>query len=855
MTMQFLASVRRNQKQWMVVVTILAVFAFCFDGVVNNLNSLTPNAVALVFAVMCAGGMAIVGYQRQHTVLFAAIGFLAGGSAALIGSTYAGNKPLVRTSVGNLSREKIGQLQNRRQKANRFLAVAAELVKRPGPAANFGDYSESSMVAAFVLQHEARRLGVTVSDEAVNRFLKDATQDKLSEQDYVSALRKVQIGEAELFEIIREELEAQLVGRLMSPPANVQQLMAQFTRGQLSGRTALLAPEQLWEDFRKLHVRQALTTVAIPVTEFVKLVPEPAESELRDYFEERKARYGDDRGNPGFREFPKVQIGYLVATDLEAYEKGLPGATDQEVVDYYLKHQEEYRITEFPDYPDLKLPDLNGSQEVIDPDAPADAAAPTNAEQPAVPTDPPAVESPSTESATEKKSPAPKGDNTPKTEGEQPKEESPQEPKCGDDETPQKGTADADKPAAETPAGKPATEAELPKPAAVGDPTPPAPALPTDGESALPGLSDFPARPMPKDFGKPRYRELDDELKLQIREKILLEKAFEKMGDARDSAFQFLTELSLEYNQAEKSNQAKLAATFADKCRAFAKENGFEYQETKEMTHRELATALDEQIGSAVEAVSRQNARSVADVLFEMDGSRYRVGIYSPQRADSPKSKYAYWKIADIPSRVPELKDEATRQLVVESWKFEKARQLAEKRAVELQELVKKAPADIPAALSGQTINGTNESPAVTIRETPKFTWMRVSQSVPTMGLAFPVESFIDGVDQPGPDFMKLVFEQLADGDVGIGLNQPRTAYYVVRVHDRDASGIATDGGLGLQELQQQFLKERFTSFIPTPYDFMATGVQQSLDSAWRQEFNKRFGIVFESSFNDSIEE
>ena len=849
MTMQFLASVRRNQKQWMVVVTILAVFAFLFDGVVNNASSLTPNAMALIFAVLCAGAMAVIGYPRQHTVMFAAIGFFAGGGAALIGSTYSGNKPLVRTNVGNLSREKIAHLQSRRQKANRFLAIAADKVKRPN-AANFGDFSESSMVAAYVLQHEARRLGVTVSDEAVNRFLKDATQDKLSEKDYVAALREVGIGESELFGIIREELEAQLVGRLMSPPANVQQLMAQFTRGQLSGRTALLTPEQLWDNFRKMHVRQQLTTVAIPVTEFVKLVPEPSDSQLRDYFEARKNQFGDDRGNPGFREFPKVQIGYLVASDLEAYEKGLTGATDQEVVDYYLQHQDKYRITEFPDTPDLKLPDLKGNDP--DPDAPADAATPANGEKPSedpAPKDPPATEKPAADPAPEKKESDPKGDDKPKEDAEKPNEES----KC-DDEA-QKDPADTDKPTEDKPAAeKPAEDKPAgDKPAAAtSEETPPVPALPTGDKPALPDLSDFPARPMSRDFGKPKYRELDDELKLQIREEILLEKAFEKMGEARESAFQFMMELSLAYNQAEKSDQAKLAATFADKCRAYAKENGFEYQETKEMTHRELETALDERIGSAIEAVSRRNARSVSDILFEMDGSRYRVGIYSPQKADSPKSKYAYWKIAEIPSKVPELKNEATRQLAVEAWKFEQARLLAEKRAAELAELVKKSPTDVPAALSGQTINGSKDSPAVTVRETPKFTWMRVSQSVPTMGLAFPVESFIDGVDQAGSDFMKLIFEQLRDGDVGVGLNHPKTAFYVVRVHDRDASGTATDGGLGLQELQQQYLKERFSSFIPTPYDFMATGVQQSLDGAWRQGFNKRFGIKFESTLDEA---
>lgn len=887
MTMQFLASVRRNQKQWMVVVTILSIFAFLFDDVVRGANNLTANSTALFFAVLCAGAMSVLGYPRRHTVLFGLIGFVVGGGVALVGATYAGPKPLARTVFETLTRQKLLQMQNRRMKVNRFLATAVDKVSKQAAAPNFGDTSETSMVAFSVLKREAARLGVVVSDDAVNRFLKDATQDKLSQADYEAALRDTGIGESELFDIIREELEAQLVGRLLSPPANVQQLMAQFSQGRLSGRVAQATPEQLWENFRKLHVREQLSSVAIPVSEFVKLVPEPSETELREYFDKRKSFVGDDRGNPGFLELPKVQLAYLIASNLEAYEKGLAGATDQEVVDYYLAHKEEYRVFEVPDFDDMKLPDLKGGAESVDPAAPADAANPVNADK-----DGPPKESPAADPKSEPEKPAdgekpkeePKGD-APKAEpakDEAPKEDaSKDQSSCGGDEEPKKDesatkeaapdkkeapTEEAAKPTAEAPAKaangdaeKPAAkqDVELPGPAAAekGETEPPAPALPADESLKLapPKLGAPNRGPM----APAKYRELDDELKLQIREKLLLEKAFEKMGEARDEAFAFMTELSLNYLSASKDDREKLAAKFADKCKEYAKDHGFEYHETKPMTRMELATSMDEQIGGAVESSTRRNARTVADLVFDTDpsGRRPRIGLYSPQRAETPKAKYAYWKIAEIPSQIPDLKNDATRQLVVASWKFEKARELALKRAGELAEIAKKAPADISAALSGQTINGTSESPPVVVRETPKFTWMRMSQSVPTMGLAFPMESSIEGIDdQPGSDFFKLIFEQLGDGDIGLGLNQAKTAFFVVKVHDRDGAEKPAEGVLSLQDLQQQFLKERFNSFIPTPYDFLGTGVQQMLDSNWRQNFNKHFGIKFEA-FSEELEE
>ena len=103
MTMQFLASVRRNQRQWMVVLTILAIFAFLFDDVVRGTSNLGANGSALFIAVLCAGGMSIIGYPRGHTVMFGTIGLVVGGGVALVAATYTGPKAPVRTVFGSLS--------------------------------------------------------------------------------------------------------------------------------------------------------------------------------------------------------------------------------------------------------------------------------------------------------------------------------------------------------------------------------------------------------------------------------------------------------------------------------------------------------------------------------------------------------------------------------------------------------------------------------------------------------------------------------------------------------------------------------------------------------------------------------
>lgn len=875
MTMQFLASVRRNQKQWMVVVTILAIFAFLFDGAVQSANNMTPGTWAIFFAVLCAAGMSIIGYSRGHTVIFATIGFIVGGSAALIGTTFAGPRPIVRTSVGNLTLEQIRQLQNQRVKIHRFLNIAASKLGDSAQVPNFGTPDEAAMVSFSILTQEARRMGVSVSDEAVNNFLKNATQGKLTQKDYFEALKEAEYSESELFDAIRHELEAQLVGRLMTPPATEDRMLSLFSNGQL-GRVAQVSPEMAWENFRRLNVRQELTAVAIPVSDFVKQVPEPSDTEILKYFDERKNRYGDDRGNPGFLEQPKVKLGYLAASDLDLYEKGLTDATDQEVVDYYNSHLEEYRIQQFPDSSPLNggnPPPLDGGVQSIDPDAPSDAMIPENrsVELPAPGIEAPAEPKPSEKTEPEKKdagTPEKKDSDTPKGE-EKPKEEAKGEENakgeapCGDDEPEAKEEKSDAKPADSKGAeavDEAKTEAKPDEKADNREITPPAPALPT-GDETLPKLEPPTAGPVlpPGEFSPlvPKYRALDDDLKLEIREKLLRDKAFAKMSAAADKAFQFMMDLSLNL-PTNAEERAEAIKPLAEKCKAYAAENGLEYHETKAMTFDELRNSMDDRIGSATESVSEQSARralrTVAEIVFEPDQSArsYRVSLYSPQRADSPKMRYAYWTIEQIPAKVPDLKNDVTRNLVIEAWKFEKARVLAEARARELTELVKKSPTDIPAALSGQTINGTKESPAVTVRESSRFSWLRTSQTVPSMGLPRPEVSEIDNVEHPGAEFMKLIFEQLGEGDVGMGLNQPKTVFYVVRAHDRDGAG--PDGGVTLQRLQEQFLKERAVAEVPkggfsfpTASDFLSAQIQNILDGLWRQSFEKRFAITWEN--------
>lgn len=871
MTMQFLASVRRNQRQWMVVITIMSIFAFLVDDV-RGANRLSGSSTALFFAVLCAAGMSIIGYPRGHTVIYGVFGFAIGGAAALVGTTYAGPKAPVQTSFGSLTDQKLLKLRQNREKVTQFLMTLGTKSGNPRPPIfGQGDTRTPAMTRFSVLRHEADRMGVSVSDEAVTAFLQDVTNKKLVEKTYLASLKEVGISESELFDLIRAELEVQLVQRLLSPSiAGVKLFFNPELRDFQPGRVALATPDQRWDEFRKMYQRQSLTSVSIPVTEFVKpeLIQEPNDTDLRAYFDKRKNFHGDERGNPGFLEFPKVQLAYLKVGDLEAYEKEVKTVTDQEIVDYYNAHRENYRIFDIPDSPNSGLPELKGGADALD--GAADATSPTNVEAPGpAPSDPPATDAkPSDKPAADK--PQEEGSKEPAKDEEKPKDD----PKCGDDETVKKADekkADESEKKDPAPAGeeKPAEEKKDPAPAAEKGEEIAVPAAPVNPDPDKEGLPKVvPPGPMSR-FPNPhmmapvRYRELDADLKLEINEFVLREKALANMSAAADKAFEFMMELGMKLmavDQKDQKERAKLIAGFADQCKAYAEKNHLEYHETKAMTRTELATSLDERIGDAMESVgSARDARRVFELAFEMNQSgKPRLVPYSPQRADGPVVRYAYWKIADIPAKVPDFDNKETRQLVLDSWKFEKARELAEKRAGELAELIRKSQGDVSAALEGQTINGTKDSPPVTVREIPAFTWLRTAQSVPTMSNMFgspPIPSNLGGdLGDPGSDFFKLVFNQLSDGEVGVALNPQRTAFHVVKVHDRLGSG--ADGVVEMQGLQQRFMTERFSAdMMPTPYDFLTYQQQQFFDYRWSQNFDKQFGITYNAVDNNSDSE
>jgi hypothetical protein len=787
---------RRNQRQLMVVLTGLAMFAFIFlDSVSMRSGSLPRMFGVILVAMIFAAGLWVVGAPRGKGNEWALYGALLGAVAAYFGLRAPPNGVVVQTSIGSFTRQQFQDMGQRRAMANRFVYSATQ-----GRVQGFGAVDDRALLHKAILQHEAQQRGITINDDGVLDFIKQVTEDKLALPDYQKTLRELGLPEAELFNILREELAAQLALQMTLPPA------------QQSGMGSLETPLTYWNQFRMLQVRQSLEAAPIPVQPFVTQVPEPTEIEIAQFFERHKNQMPTIDGQPGFLQDRRVQLAYLMA-DFETFERQVPEPTDEEITAYYEANRERYRVFEFPDEPLFTPFD----------DAPASALEPANVAPerpdspgPALPDSGPAVP------------PAP---------------DKPEDGAAARStrEIPVRlvsfqADADAaaqDQPATETPAAEDKPEPTL---------TPPAdgPVTPTltDMPELPPGSGSRPAE-------EPMYRELDDNLKSEIRDLLLKERAFENMGRAVDKAVDEMARQADKYVDAITADEkAQRAGELAEALKQYAAAQHLQYRETGLMTQRDLISSTSETIGAAQEPSLnpfQRGGNAVWQDAFENDS------LYDVRRADSVlrDKRYAYWKIADEPAKVPDLKD--VREQVAEAWKLEQARPLAERRAKELAEMARQAGQPLAEALAGQTISGTPGSDTITVRETPRFSWLNVPRNLPfqfnPMFSPPPELSPVEGIDGAGMDFMRTVFEDLGAGDVGVAPNQNRSTFYVVRVKQRDAAPVEGDENLGLRVLQQQFLTTGRAGFTQGAYMYLNRERLVGLLNNWNKDFDRTYEV------------
>lgn len=855
MSTRFFQSVRRNQKQWMVVVTVLSMVSFLFlDDFGRGKGPMSALGGALMIGSLCAAGMCIIGYPRQKTLEFGVGGFLVGFLAGFVGFGAVGaNKPIVRTSIGSMTRSDLDELARQRQKLNMFFSAAARKAEIP-QGMPYVELDDQPVVLHQLRVAEAKKMGIQITDARVKEFLLQITRNRLSKRDFAECLREARLGEGELFDLLRAEIAADLVTNLTEPPGYVPPLPSDLGMNLARFKRQIWymqeTPEQLWSTYEKLHVKESLLAAAIPVKDFVSKVADPSETELLAFFEKFKDNQWTDEARPGFTTLPRVQIAYLTG-DFQNFEKGQE-PTEEEVQTYYDNNKKMFPVNRAKESTAPDLPD--DPADALKPESPVDEAAKSVEEETS--TDP------------EKKGEPKSEVDGKKPDGDRPKDDSPDKQKDSDKPKDAKPSDDPKSSCGEEGAAqKPAAEESQETKAAPADEKAKAPAAPEDkpdtdkpdadkseknqnGEksdepsgSSLPKLSKSPS-----DFPPPEFQELDDELKLRIREIIVTERAFAQLAAELDKAREFMVDLSLEYDtitNAEKKRE--MAKTLAEKLLAYAIEHKLEYKQTSELTYEELN---GEMIGRATDTRDRA---SVADAVFTQ-GQRGepRLPLYSPRRADMKAAHVAiaYWKTGELPSRISDLKDVKVREQAIAAWKFDKARPLAEERAKELVKKAKAEKEDLAAALSGESVTGAKSEEQISIIPTIDFSWLTMNRSFPGSG-GGPRISTIPLINNIGDNFMKTVFDEVANGETGVAVDEPKAVYYVVKVIDRDVPK-DDDGGVAKREWHERFMKEDFASqffpYMPSAYQSMAQYPQHQIDLASAKRAAQQFRVDWEDA-------
>ena len=740
---------RKHQKVALAAVTLMAMIAFGLGDVIRQMSG--PSAS-----------------QREGRVVF-------------------------ETNIGNLTEMKIHQLAGQRRVVHRFIGNAfmtanpklgsPQITNMVVRQFGFGGISEPDMLYKWLYRHEADKLGVAISDAQIQDFIDSVTINglartfgsgfgamggkKLTSKQFQQIVRELQISPKQLFDLLREELEVVTAYRLTLP-------------------APLPSPEKYWEYFQQLNTRQKIAVAAIPVNSFTDKTGDPTDAQIANLFskyqyEGESAFNGEFR--PGFRQPQKVKLQYLEIAYSAAEEKARAGSpiTDKEIDDYYEANKATtIWMQEPPPAPvDDKTP--------IDPDMTPEQGDKTPAKD--------AVKGPQLDQKKEEKDAKPGDDaGKPESKEEAPKKDDSKEgekqPECVssvDDDA--KDAAD-DKPstAKDDAAKKEDAPQDEPKSEAKDDA-----ADKTEAEKKEPKDADATKGEENPKIAPPelKFKPLDDELRGTIRNLLVEERIKKLMKDAAENARRAMSSVAESFADSkeiklvdpDEKQLADLEKRSAEELRKIGEKFDMKFGETGLVSAVELSEIPG--LGKAYDPDSpislRGETTTIIEQAFSSDGL---CQVFESETLST--SRYVCWKIRDVPAHVPELKDPGIREQVVTAWKRLAALPLAQKRADELAQRARSSGKDLQAALADETVTGTSVGASLVVFTSGEFTFWQDSSVANPMARSRQVQlGSPSGVTNAGRKFMQVVFEQLADGDVGVALNDDASIYYVVKVLER----------------------------------------------------------------------
>ncbi len=774
---------------------------------------------------------------------------------------------------------------------------------------NTGGDPRMEALMHILLMREAKKINLTVTNDQVTDLINGATSDKLSTNAFRKILSQMRLSDSELMSLLREQMVSREMRSLLMPrhlatpedywdafqklnvmeelsavPIAVESFLSDVPE---PGEDELLkffnenkekAPGEEGPDsfgFRQPG-RIKIAYLEIDYDTVEKEVPAVTDADVEKYYAEHKEEFRNqvapafpDPTNPAMQtpkqENSSVPPGPALKlpgkdkpdTKQEKPAKETPAtkpstekkntgkketekkATEKPVTE---KPKAEKKATEKPATPAKESPAPKAEKKTEAPKETPKKEAPKSEKQSSLMPRPSGAffasvkdEKPEQKKPVSEK-PVTEKPATEKPAGEKPKPESPKP-------TPTKPEVKTSSPAKEKPA--PAKKEEK-----KGEPKPgEKPTAEGDAKIKMPDLpSPAPAKPLPE------FKPLDEVLKEQIRAQILDARVREKMKKLAADARGHMLKLNGTYAIAENEKAKQEAAVNIQKeAKKYAKEHQLRYVETPYLSYSELEDSEDYPIGSSTEPAAnmfeRSNLRTVPQMHFGVRDieslERQRYHIFDAEDR-STLNRFIHWQIAFKPSHIPEWGEDGVKEQVEKAWKQKQARKLAEKRADEVAELLKKSDKPWSEALAGQLETGKEGSASLNVGHTDRpFAWLtRSTAPNPNPFMPPPMELtkipiIFDGVNN---EFMRTIFRKLDNQSIGTVWGAEHRYIYVVRVENRS----------DMKTVREDFLAQRqqiFSQF--SSYTMMIRSKSRLVARKWNEEFFSKYDVEWLDTENE----
>jgi hypothetical protein len=300
--------------------------------------------------------MVVIGVGCMIGFLLGGMGIIEGVRPGMGGSDE--NPLVVSWDGGQLTQQEIDQYKLQRNLAVRYLATIAQQAmenggtpKGPGVVVDpqqgvvrvgiSQDTSDSAIVQTQLLADKAEKMGFTVTDDDVKKFILGVSDESISNNDLAAILERVggdRMSDAQLFDTLRYELLAQKLQML----------------GSQSGMV-FSTPGEMWQYYNRLNRRIDAEVIPLPVSDFTSKVPQPTTAQLRAFYEQHKNQVSHPMmSEPGFSMRQKIAFGYYQA-NIDSFMEGPQGelakVTDEEIQAYYEANKDaSFRERELPSF-------------------------------------------------------------------------------------------------------------------------------------------------------------------------------------------------------------------------------------------------------------------------------------------------------------------------------------------------------------------------------------------------------------------------------------------------------------------------------------------------------------------------